>query len=105
MLAILSDLPPTTSIFPMADFIMPRITFQGPDVLSSDERTNTEPKLPKRTIQMTTHWCLQCFRHTIRYWDDIAYELECTIDATSPHTCEFCEEKGIKCDWVNLSYY
>ncbi|CAI7606539.1 unnamed protein product [Penicillium palitans] len=79
---------------------MPRITFQGPDVLSSDERTNTEPKLPKRTIRMTTHWCLQCFRHTIRYWDDIAYEVECTIDATSPDACEFCEAKGIKCDWV-----
>jgi hypothetical protein len=81
----------------MADFIMPRINCQDPDVLPSDKKAKTRPKLPKVHINMGTLWCLQCFRNAVRELDDEpldVFDVACRINIACPQTCVTCAVKG-----------
>ncbi|KAJ6185392.1 hypothetical protein N7519_006693 [Penicillium mononematosum] len=80
----------------MADFIMPRTNCQDPDVLSSDKKAKTRPKLSKAHINMATLWCLQCFRYAVRQLDDEppVFDVPCRINIACPQSCVICAVEG-----------
>lgn len=89
----------------MANFIMPRITCQGSDTLSSDELTSTPRKPFNGVIQLNTLWCLPCLRYAVREWttDEPLGVHGHMLNAWSKR-CSLCEKLDSKCDLVQLDY-
>ncbi|KAJ5602450.1 hypothetical protein N7537_005406 [Penicillium hordei] len=76
----------------MANFIMPRITCQDTDTLSSDELTNTPRKPFHGVIQLNTLWSLPSFRYAIREWEtDGSLQVDCYMLKASSKRCSLCK--------------
>ncbi|KAF7521307.1 hypothetical protein PCG10_008408 [Penicillium crustosum] len=64
----------------MADFIMPQITCQESDTLSSNELTKPPRKSFDGVLQLNTLWCLPCLRDAVREWEiDKPLEIKCYL--------------------------
>ncbi|CAI7601338.1 unnamed protein product [Penicillium glandicola] len=79
----------------------PKAARLNPDALSSSSETQlrSRPKLLKQSLHLTTLWCLQCFRTSLRDWDSgMPFEPNCWIDTAAPKLCRRCSTTHGKCD-------
>ncbi|KAJ9481436.1 hypothetical protein VN97_g12043 [Penicillium thymicola] len=85
----------------MATFIMPRMTYQESDTLSSGELTNTPRKPFNGVIQLNTLWCLPCLRYEVRRWmADEPLRVDCCIMEAPSKACYLCKALERKCDLI-----